>query len=330
MTGVLRTIQGRLSFVAFILLLGGCQRLGVAPTLHVQPVQAVPKPNAMIERGLWGEAPELTLRARRVEGGFETGRPVQLRAVHDGRALSILAAWPDPSETVMYRRWIWSEAEEAYHLQEFPADALELHWPLDGGKPPDWTQGEGGTLDVWRWRADWTDRSGWADDGRLKVEVVAMDADKTDAAHELYPLAGGKKMAALRWIADSGRPGTRATGRPPRHQGASLPGAWGEEARGSAADVEARGLYNRLPLGRPNHIFVKEGEYLRDNAWRQPGFDDETVGYWFVEFYRRLRTDYPEEDYQIGERGNWLRLEIVDNEGGGARYRTEPFRLVLK
>jgi hypothetical protein len=316
---------------AGLLLTAGCGWW--RPTLWAAYVSKVPLPNGRIETDLWNKAKPMRMTLERsLAPGRETRR-IELRAIHDGRAISILASWPDTLEAAVRRTWTWNDNTKAYQLEQKPVDSISLLWPLQGGKTaPDvcMLNGRPAAYDCWRWIAGWTNVSGVADDGRLYVDMLDKPTDGDENDSGAYRTRDKKHFARVRIVPDAGRPGSIPSEPPSTYLNFYLPGVVSEAPDGSAADVLAQGVYNRANLKRPKYWYVEKNK-------RTPGywFDEDphlvTTGFYFVEFYRLLVTATKDDDYPLrGPGPHWLAVSIGDEAITPDHYASKAFQLKLE
>jgi len=315
-----------LCFQCFLFVFAALAPLGCSlgrPTLRAVFVTGVPLPNAQVESDLWSEAPELHVTVRRGQGRLAETREVKLRAIHDGRALSILAQWVDDTQTFDRRAWAWDLVKQDYFLHESPIDQFAILWPLSKRASFCMLDGRDAVYDVWQWRTGWMDagvytESGYADDRRLILKTHPKGTRPDQVKGPLYR-AGHGKMVEFNWVEDRGVPGQRPTEKPETRQKFRMPGFAVQEARGSAADVLARGFYNPK--------FRKEtSQDSLHNTWRTHKNGD----YWSVEFYRLLLTADAAEDYELRGRGPFpFAVAVWDNSAHGDHFTSGALRLVL-
>jgi hypothetical protein len=236
-------------------------------------VGEVPMPNARIETMLWEQAPSITVRLRRNTSGKIETRLVQLRAITDGRTLSIMARWYDTTETIQKRSWVWDEAASEYVLEVYPVDMIAIQWPLTGSGSFNMLDGQAASYDVWRWQAGWNNASGYGDDLSLRLSPHPLGTNPSEIEGHLYEDIGHDSLVEVLWKNDDGVPGLAETTRPNNRIHSRMFGSRILMASGSAADVKAIGLYN-------------------------PGKERSKSTY-FVEFYRTLTTADADADYQI-------------------------------
>ncbi len=290
----------------------------------------MPRPNMRIESELWRAARPLTVRMPGAAGSSAATDRVRLRAIHDGRALSILASWPDATETFTARQWVWDERRRDYSLLQLIVDQFEIHWAMTDDASFRWFDGRPARYDVWRWRAGWTNVSGYADDLQLGLVPHQADVDPATIEGELYPVRGGTgALVEMRWTPDPGIPGTVATARPMIREKTRLPGAEARQPIGSAGDVEALGLFNLTEPFKPKFWFSSGGERI-PGYWFEDDMDQPLGGFWFVEFHRALVTGDEDHDYQLRGKGpHRFAVGVADEVTGDDSLISRPIRLYL-
>ena len=158
-------------------------------------------PRCVIEtRTLWAGAKPLRVRVSPALGRGPH-RVVELRAVHDGTVLSILAIWNDLTDVGSRRVWAWDARSRQYYLRESETDMLAFKFTLSGSPKACMMTGEEGVYDVWQWRSGWNDAYGYADDGTLTISRTPLDYDDV----RVYPMPGEGKMLYLRWEEELGK-----------------------------------------------------------------------------------------------------------------------------
>lgn len=287
------------------------------PRLRAVWCSTTPKPNGLVEKYPWANAPTLTLTAHRGRGEFAETRPVQIKACYDGRALSLLVRWYDDHEALIGRYWTWNEQLSDYQLQQFPIDQCAVLLPISKKSDGNPWSGKEGVFDAWHWRAGWSDLSSYADDRRLAVRRHPWGTSSSQVKGRLYPLDKRRGMVELEWIDDAGKPGTAATPKPMVRLQDRLTGAEMSEAKGSIADVPAQGVYTPRLRNVPN----------KQESWRYYTHGDD----WFVEFYRLLTTGSKEnDDCQLRGRGPFtIAIALWDNDSHDNFFITDPIRLTL-
>jgi hypothetical protein len=275
------------------LLLGGCSLS--KPTLHAKSVGLVARPNRLIESGtMWeGTRPLLvTLRNAQIPG--HTLR-VELRAIHDGKSLGLLAFWPDDTPIDPYERsWVLAPGNEHYALYELPPDTFAIKFRLEGAETACMMTGEEGVYDLWQWRAGWSNISGYADNSRMFITRTPPESGKFSTY--LSPVGGPPIYIQI--VPDEGRPPYELAGRPQEKRYRVVPGLAPQNPTGSQADVLAEGLHQG--------------------------------GVYFVEFKRDLITGH-DDDFQFEGRGPFSFSIAITNDGGGqSHFTSDLLRLRLE
>lgn len=299
-------------------------------TLQARWVRGVPEPNQLIETDLWGPARPVVVKVSRGTGRTAEWRHVQLRAIHDDRALSILARWYDDTPDQTARWWTWDPSGGRYRLVEEPGDWIAIRWPLAGTASTDPLAYREGRFDLWRWRAGWTDASGIADDMVLHRRPTAVeDRPATCGETVRYRARTDPGLVELTRRMDPGRPGTQPTDRPWMHERPVMPGLESVRATGSAADVQALGLYDRPESYREFERYTGPAassiHLLFDPALER------AHGSWSVEFHRLLVTGDKQNDRQMrGAEPCRLAIEVLDARFGEVPFSSGPIRLILE
>jgi hypothetical protein len=161
---------------------------------------------------------------------------LRLRAVHDGARLYLLAQWSDPSQDTLYRPWRWDTAQRTYHQSAELDDALAVAWYRTPPSDPCMLQGDEHDADTWLWRAHWSEISGHADDGRLRVSRGRIPQSNP------YATRGGSGQVWVKQEPDEGAPGWFFF-IPVEFQGNLVASYRPQEPRGSRSDVRARGSW---------------------------------------------------------------------------------------
>lgn len=311
-----------IGFLFIPLLLGGCA--ATAPQLVARKIPHVPEPNAIVENSVWRECIPLDLVLDPPPGKVE-GRSIQLRAVHDGRALSIMASWPDYSGLTnpggwaaplrggklkappMCREWVWDPEKNDYRLSQWEPDKLTFEWSIGSKRPAGLLTPRQQRLDQWQWLSGWSELCGFAEDGLVATHLYPGGERPEGVEGELFR-TGGDGLIGIERHRDAGRPGVRPVKKPIVKFGSREPGLTaGETPSGSFADVRAAGFF-------------------RDSAAGGNG-----PGMWIVEVHRLLMTADFEDDYQFRDDGpHWFTVAIHDNSAGEERYTSGPIRFMLR
>jgi hypothetical protein len=303
----------------------GCA--GLRPTLTVRQVPNMPRLGGLLALQAWEKTTPLTVIAERGTGDLRETRPVQLRAMSDGRLLRLLVVWPDDVQSIERQAWVWDDSAETYRFDREEVDSCAVEWPLAGAGDFRHFAAREAMYDVWLWRAGWSDLSGMADDLRLEIEVHPPGAAPETVGTPLFWSADRKAKIAHRWTLDPGFPGTYDAPEPNYRRQPRVSGARVREGSGSVADVSSRGLYDMKQTALPNVWFV-EGGSRAPGTWFGSDRDKEQQGFWLVEFQRALTTADKEGDVQVA-RGGTVRFAvgITDGEGLERALMTPPIRL---
>ncbi len=319
----------RLALVAGLMLplLAGCGRL-TTPTLHVRAVPAVPEPNALIEQSLW--EPARPLRVELVQAGGQT-LPAELRAIHDGRALSILLTWADPTESIVHQSWSWNPARQEWLLRTFANDRAWLLFPLTPAAPLDLLVPPSAQYDLWEWQSAWSNASGYADDKRLLVDHhPGPHPPEPREEAVIYSARRGGGFVQIGTLADEGLPGTIIGPRPPRSAKRTIVDAASAHPRaaGSIIDVGAQGDH-RKDLSATTTIW-ETGSQRQPGQWFGETPLEDRPGSYYVEYYRLLHTEDLAADYQFEGRGpHRFAVAVFDVNRGGDPFISRPLRLVF-
>jgi hypothetical protein len=316
-----------LTLPALLWCIAGCSRL--APTLVVAQVDAVPLPNNAYEDSIWSRAKPIEVTMRRGAGPTLQERPLQLRAIHDGRALSIMATWPDDTRAIERQAWIWDERAERYRPEHSEADQLTLLWALDPASDFDLIGGDAGNYDAWRWISGWTDLSGVAEDGRILTRLHPAQSDRAALEGVILPATRREGLVSVAWLDDPGVSGTYAAPQPEYRQKERMAGGLVRTADGSIADVKARSIYNRFPDDHPTTWFYSKGNKTPGNWLGQDAYGEQ--GYWLVEFHRLFTTADEERDLAFRDAGpHRFAVMLADRETGINQYLSPPLRMVFE
>ncbi len=217
-----------------------------------------PKVDGIVDVGIWDEAQDATATLAFFMGPDQArvsmpDMEVYLRAVHTDTHVYILAQWHTSGKADMYSPFVWNG--EYYELEPQADDAIKLMFKTEGSYKRLLDSGSEFRADLWHWGAGCTNPSKYARDAQL-----ILNGSQTNAKAEQYTdSVTGRR---LWWwdLDDAGTPAMKVQSPGGRNQGEVLPSYVPQEPSGSAADVQAVGLY------------------------------DEEQGMWTVEFSRKLTT----------------------------------------
>ncbi len=252
------------------------------------------------------------------------GIPVTLRAVHDGRAIEILATWPNLSssnEQITYTvdpkllkeskvapaslandrvAWVWDRRGKQYYRAETPSDFFALKFSISGAADACMMSGSEGTYDVWQWRDGWTHVTGYADDRLMNVTRT----EPTSGDFRVYPISKWDDSVAekgdqifIQWHEDKGDLPYELLPRPARLERPIMPAIRARPPTGSAGDVFAEAV--------------------------------DQQGAWALEIWRLLKTRNA-DDYQFEGKGPHLfSIAVSDGQEGQAHFTSDLIRLYL-
>jgi hypothetical protein len=186
-------------------------------------------------------------------GGAER---VELRAAIRGDRIYVLAIWDDPSKSDLHKPFQWDEAAQSYEKTEAMEDRFALTLRIDGDFTANKLDGSEFTADCWHWKAHRSNPAGLAHDKWWRVSRTPFERSRafqtpsgdtvhlarpSDAGDQLYKVVNYHlKQRDIMPLYEVNR-----------------------EARGSIADVNARGV------------------------WRD--------GRWYLELSRRLNTGHDDD-----------------------------------
>jgi hypothetical protein len=288
--------------------------------LRARSIESVPKPNRLIERkSIWGKTKPLRVRLNPPPttpgtSALSEGIDVTLYAIHDGRAISFLAVWPDstgsierrrwvfdpetrqynanvsPIEALERRSWVWNDKTRQYFMLETPTDFFAFKFCISGSPRACMMTGEEGVYDVWQWRAGWSHISGFADDRRLIISRERPQAGEFRS----YPTKG---LVHLQWIEDRGDLPLSTVARPTAFKRNTMAAIQASKPTGSAGDVLAEAIHE-------------------DYAW-------------WLEVWRLLDTGH-EDDYQFKGRGpHPFSIALTDGTEGQQHFTSDLINLYL-
>lgn len=274
------------------LLLTGCSLFG--PTLKADKVNAVLRPNRLIEEGsMWSGAEPLIVTLYNAQLPQDTMR-VSLRAVHDNQSLSLLVQWPDRTPIDPYERsWVLPAESDTYFLRQYPPDTFSIKFWLSGADTACMMTGEEGDYDLWHWRAGWSNVAGYADDSRMLIRRVPPESGD----YSTFSGAVQGPPIYIQIVPDEGKPPYTLADRPREKSYHTLPGIAPQRPTDSQADVLAEGIHQS--------------------------------GAYFLELKRALETGH-NDDYQFQGDGPFTFSLAITNDGEGqAHYTSKLLKLKL-
>jgi hypothetical protein len=230
----------------------------------------------------WQGAVPVTLATKHSAG--KPGPDVELRALHDGEHIYLMARWEDDSKSDTKNAWEWKDGAWSRLGGDEDRFSVAINNNVEGfatrgcatlchdGSMT--TNVEGKTADLWHWKAARGGQHGWSDDQNFNGEPEGRVDDGGTSAYSTN--ADGE---APKWVwkedADMDGPFNAETARevpegfkPP--EGYRVPSVLLRDPEGSRADVEAASKYEdgwwtvvlkrKLDTGRPDDTSFKVGE----------------------------------------------------------------------
>lgn len=215
------------------------------PRLRAAFVGKVLVPNRRIEtRTMWANSRPLRVPVFKAGGrGFGAPRTrsfeVELRAVHDGQYLSILAIWPDRTESDPRRAWIWDSGSRHYFLRENETDMFAFKFRLSGDEEACMMTGAEGVYDMWLWRGGWSHVFGLAEDMTLTLSRTPPDSQP----FHTYIVGDSDRHVFIQWTPDRGQPAYEPIGPPKQFTGRTQYAIRAAYPTGSRGDVLAESIH---------------------------------------------------------------------------------------
>lgn len=225
--------------IAAVLIMVPSALFAVEQTITVGNIEATPVIDGDLTEwgeGDWSKVPVVET-IKDDKDNFTGNIEVDLKVVQKEDIVYIAAKWPDSSENILYKRWIWRGKK--YKRGKKLDDMFALRFHLSGNYDPSMLTEKTYKADVWLWSAGRSNASGYANDMWHLVTTKMLE----DAAE--YKLESGK-IVFIRKKADSGTPAFE-NAKPrnrKKHEGDKLPSTRvTENPEGSVADVQAKGVW---------------------------------------------------------------------------------------
>lgn len=277
--------------------------LWATPAFSAQVIHAVKVKQAPVVDGLAGEAIWQKAPALTIRDKV-ADVDVVLRAIYTEDRIYFLVRYADPTEDRLQKPWIWDKGLEAYVMGPQREDTFAFRWNLEK-RDVNLSNFSDDSFhsDIWYWKANRTDPAGFADD---KLDILTDESGRK--AQEVVSDKGRKRY--LMRLSDQGSPAQQKrifTS----YQGDLLDQFEPAMPTGSLADIAAKGV------------------------WKD--------GFWTIEFGRKLKTGYNDEDVQFNPAAGRPYLfgvsiyglygEHVDRSAShlyGMGRISDPIRLVFK
>lgn len=101
---------------------------------------------------------------------------ITVKALYSEQDIFILVKFPDPNESRIHKSWVWNKSQKVYEMGQDREDTFIIKWymefdpqglSLSAGKPH--------KADIWYWKANRTDPTGYADD---KIQFLRTEGEK--------------------------------------------------------------------------------------------------------------------------------------------------------
>lgn len=228
------------------------------PELVAPKVAALPAVDGKADDPAWAQAKELVVPIDKPDELEHPKHKVVLKAVHDGDSICFLLVWEDKKKSDEHLPFVWKENDGEYVPDdEKIEDACSLGFALEGEFNPDMLAGVESKWDVWEWQAGRT-TNGYALDKTHIYSRARPEGVKSKRFQDRK-----EKPIFLARPDDAGTPAWKRLEPPSEKKGPKLPQFEPQTPSGSAADVQARGVW--------------------------------ADGKWTVEFKRKLNTGHPDD-----------------------------------
>lgn len=199
-------------------------------TLVSHPATVAPVIDGHADEPVWKSAPAITTL------DYSSQRPITIKSVFTSTDIFFLVTFPKDVPSVTHKTWTWDPKEQVYREGPDREDVFLFKWSMSGNdvklelRDPEPHRG-----DIWFWKANRTNRSGYADDKWQSVTAKpGRDAVKLQTSKN-----GG---LYLRRVADAGT----ATWEEKfffKYQGDTVEKNIPRQPQGSRADVRAKGVW---------------------------------------------------------------------------------------
>ena len=206
------------------------------------------------------------------------GIDIHLKAVHTDKEIFFLVRFPDPNESRTHKSWQWNPGKKLYGLGKDREDTLVFKWSMHSD-PVDLSiyADNNYVADIWYWKANRTDPSGYAD----------------DKSHVLNSIAG--------------KDAVRVTSRTGRTIYLLRPGDKGRTAYKS--QIQTVYSVDTLPRYRNRKPTASRADVKARGVWKD--------GWWTIELARALDTGFDDDIQFTGIKGFQFgisRYEIAGRE----------------
>jgi len=170
-------------------------------TLKVVRIKGTPNLDGDDSDAVWKKSKVLRVPFRPYEGAPETS-PVEVRAVHNGEKIFFLARWDDKTRDIIYRPWV--RKGKRYRPSSQVDDAFSIAFQMAKETNDScMLNGQDQVLDVWLWRAYWSEISGQGADKVLRVSSQQLPESNA------FPAKNGSGQLWVQNQFDAGNPAWR-------------------------------------------------------------------------------------------------------------------------
>lgn len=204
-------------------------------------VKESPSIDGDCQDAVWSRAQEVVTR------DSVANLDMRLKAIYSDQKVFFLVQFPDADESRLHKPWIWSPEKGMYETGPHREDCLILKWAMK----PETTDlsifsDQEHTADIWFWKANRTDPSGYADD---KSDTLSVN--NSPSAVPIVSSAG--RTLYLERNGDEGEPAYEAVLQL-EYRGDLIQEYTAKIPTGSRADIQAKGAWHNgqwcVELGR--------------------------------------------------------------------------------
>lgn len=195
-----------------------------------------------------------------------SGIDITLKAVYTGNRIFFLVQFPDQDKSSFHKTWVWNHEMGIYEMGMVREDTFVFKWSMVGNRADLSLRSDNSyTADIWFWKANRTDPSGFADD---KIQRLSF---KPQPKARMVTSRTGKRGYLLR-RGDDGDSAYKSV-IVKEYRGFTAPRFKSQQPSGSRADILAKGWWHnkqwtiefsrRLDTGHHDDIpFDTKSKYL--------------------------------------------------------------------
>lgn len=185
----------------------------------------------------WDNVPQSKIKLKPTLANSNlVGREVLVQAGHFNGQVYFYLQWPDSTESVFHKPYIWNEKKQRYGRGLEREDRLAIQFQMSGEYSTDWANAENFKADMWHWKASRSNPLGLAHDKKTTISKNKL----LRAAN--IPSKDGTKRYVLR-ESDEGTPIYRSLRYGKKEQDVMPKYELLKNPRGSIADVKANGKW---------------------------------------------------------------------------------------